>query len=82
MAEDEPEIVYSNIRQILGLVIGKKLVDITQHDKDEFRETGQSYIQFHFEDGIYIKIPIGEDGFHHNCDEENDNAKDSGTDRI
>jgi len=60
---------YSNIRQILGSLIGKTLVDITQHDKDEFAETG-SFIQFHFDNGGYVKVPIGDDGFHHNCEEE------------
>ena len=50
-------------------LIGRTLVDITQHDKDEFPETG-SFIQFHFDDGGYVKIPIGDDGFHHNCDED------------
>lgn len=65
--EDE---VYSNIRMILGPLIGKTLVDITQHDKEEFAETKESYIQFHFEDGLYVKIPIGDGGFHHNCEED------------
>lgn len=66
-----PDEVYSNIRQILGSLIGRRLVDITQHDKEEFEETQQSYIQFHFDNGEYVKIPIV-DGFDHNCgDEEN-----------
>jgi hypothetical protein len=60
---------YTNIRQILGSLIGHVLVDITQHDKDEFEETRQSYVQFHFDNGEYVKIPISEDGFSHNCDE-------------
>lgn len=65
MAEE----TFGNIRAILGKIIGTKVLDITQHDKDEFAETGQSYVQFHFDDGSYVKFPIGEEGFHHNCDE-------------
>jgi hypothetical protein len=58
---------YSNIRQIIGDLIGHRLVDITQHDKDEFEETRESYIMLHFDNGGYVKVPIGDSGFHHNC---------------
>lgn len=61
--------VYSNIRDILGAVIGRKLIDITQHDEDQFKETG-SFIQLHFDDGSYLRFPIGEDGFDHNVGED------------
>lgn len=62
---------YANIREILGSLIGRVLVDITQHDKEEFDEEG-SFIQFHFDDGGYVKIPVGDGGFFHNC---NDNSE-------
>lgn len=66
MAEsDDSEEVYSNIRHpdMLGPFIGKRVVDITQHDKDEWEETQQSYVQLHFEDGSYIKFPVGDEPF-------------------
>lgn len=64
------EEIYSNIRSILNELIGKRLVDITQHDEDEFAETQKSYVMLMFEDGNYVKFFVGDDGFCHNCDEE------------
>jgi hypothetical protein len=61
---------YVNIRQILGSLIGRTLLDITQHDPEEFAETQMSYVQFHFDDGSYVKFPISEDGFSHNCEDD------------
>jgi len=63
---DEEEI-HANIRSILGPLIGRKLLDITQHDNAE--EEG-SFIQLHFDDGSYLKFPIGEAGFQHNVEGE------------
>lgn len=64
MSDDE---VFSNIRDILGELIGKRLVDITQHDDAE----EDSFVELMFEDGLYLKFPVPDDyGFHHNCGEE------------
>lgn len=70
MDQQNPD--YTNIRKILGSLIGRTLVDITQHDQEEFAENQQSFIQFHFDNGEYVKIPIGDDGFHHNCGDDDD----------
>lgn len=64
---DEPKREYSNIRQILGSLIGTKVLDITQHDPEEWDETGKSYIQLHFDNGEFVKFFIGDDGFDHSC---------------
>lgn len=53
---------YSNIRQILGGFIGKRIVDITQHDEEEFAEDGQRFVMLMFEDGNTIKF-YANDGF-------------------
>lgn len=66
------EEVYSNIREILGRFIGQKLLDITQHDEEEFAETKQSYVCLMFEKGDTITFPIGEEGFDHTMDAEED----------
>lgn len=63
---DEP---YSNIRQILGQLIGKKVVDITQHDEEEWKESKQAYIMLMFEDGLYLKCHLDEVGIETNADE-------------
>lgn len=54
-----------DIREILGPLIGRKLLDITQHDNAE--EEG-SFIQLLFDNGSYLKFPVGEEGFHHNVE--------------
>jgi hypothetical protein len=58
----------ANIREILGELIGKKLVDITQQDEDDFAETGEAYVMLMFEDGLYFQVTITDEGFHHNCE--------------
>lgn len=56
---------YANIRdaELLGPFVGQRIVDITQHDKDEYEETRQAYIALHFENGQTLKFPIGDAGF-------------------
>jgi hypothetical protein len=66
---------FDNIRQVLGSLIGKTVVDITQHDADEWEETRASYIQFHFDNGDYVRIYVGSEGFTHSCVEEIDDTQ-------
>ncbi len=60
---------YANIRSILGNAIGKTIVDITQHDADEFAADGRCYIVLMFDTGDYLKFYVGDDGFHHSFEE-------------
>jgi hypothetical protein len=57
------EEVYANIRDLLGDYIGRTIVDITQHDKDEWELTRQSFVMFMFDDGKWVKFFIGDEGF-------------------
>lgn len=56
---------YSTIRDpdLLGPLVGQRVVDITQHDADEFEEEGRSYVAFHFENGMTVTFPIEDLGF-------------------
>ena len=45
---------YANIREILGDVIGARLIEVTHHDKEEFNETGLSYVALHFDNGLSL----------------------------
>lgn len=56
---------YSNIRELIGHYVGKKLVDVTQHDAEEFDEDGVSYVLLMFEGGLTIQFDIGDDGGFH-----------------
>lgn len=60
---DEP---YANIRDIdqLGSLLGQRVIEITQHDEEDFREDGASFVCLHFENGTTVTFPIGDDGFH------------------
>lgn len=69
-----PDGHYANIREIdqLGRAIGTRIVDITQHDEDEFKETRESYVCFHLDNGLTIKFIICDAGFE--IDEPDDDA--------
>ena len=58
MADD----AYANIRDVLGRFIGATVVDITQHDRDEFLEEGLSYVELHFDTGATLGFQIDDDG--------------------
>jgi hypothetical protein len=58
-----PDDIYSNIRQILGPCIGKRVVEITQHDEAEWKENHDSYVMLMFEDGSTLKFPVQDKGF-------------------
>lgn len=66
---------YANIRQILGHLIGKRIVDITQHDQEEWEQDGTSYVHLMLEDGDYLKFYIGEAGFDHSGDGEDEDEE-------
>lgn len=63
MADDGK--VYSNIRdpELLGPVLGQRVVEITQHDAEDFAKTGESRIYLHFENGYTVSFPIDDAGF-------------------
>ena len=60
--DDEGDI-YANIRQILGGLIGEHVVDITQHDETEWKETGAFYLCLHFSNGATLTLPVDDAGF-------------------
>ena len=74
MSGDSEE-VYANIREVLGWAVGQKIVDVTQHDEDEFKEDGRSYVMLMLEGGGYIKFFVGDDGFVHNDGKEEDDEQ-------
>lgn len=61
---------YSNIREFLGHFIGQKLVDITQHDKEEWDNGQEAYVCLMFDSGHTMTFPITDLGFDHTCDDE------------
>lgn len=52
---------YATVRELLGCILGRTVVEVTQHDEDEFMETGQAYISMHFDNGTVVTFPVGED---------------------
>jgi len=59
---------YATIREILGALIGRRVVDVTQQDQDEWERDQQAYVMLMFDDGSYLKFPVGDEGFEHNSD--------------
>jgi hypothetical protein len=68
MAEEPPvdgadgEESYANIREILAPLLNQTVIEITQHDKEEWEEDGQSYVSLHFSNGYTLKVIISDDG--------------------
>ncbi len=56
---------YTTIRDpdLLGPLIGARVVDVTQHDQDEYAEDGQSYFVIHFDNGMSVTVFVGAEGF-------------------
>lgn len=61
---------YANIREVLKNFIGKRLVDITQHDKEDWERDHNSFVCLMFEDGHTMTFPVGDEGFSHSEEEE------------
>lgn len=55
--------VWTNIRGVLGHMVGQKIIDITQHDSEEYEQDGKTYIMFMLEGGDYFKVFLSEEGF-------------------
>ena len=55
---------YATIREILGNTIGQRLVDITQHDEEDFDpETGDgTFVMLMFENGDTLRFSIADSG--------------------
>jgi hypothetical protein len=51
-----PRHKYQNIRNVLGDLIGQRVVDITQQDDEEYWETKRLYVELHFENGRSVKF--------------------------
>jgi hypothetical protein len=47
---------YSTIRQFLGDIIGQRVVDVTQHDIQDWEETGSGVVYLHFENGMTLRF--------------------------
>lgn len=56
---DDDEDRYDNVRQIPGIraLIGERLLDVTQEDREEF-DAGERYIALHFGNGTTIRFDM------------------------
>ena len=58
-----PERYETTIRGVLGHLAGRTIVDVVQHDPDEWEKDGSCYVQLLLDDGGYVKFHIGDEGF-------------------
>jgi hypothetical protein len=49
---------YVTIRGMIGDLIGSKIVDISQHDKEEYLSTGQGFVMLMLDNGATMRIPL------------------------
>lgn len=62
--------IFHNVRDILGWATDQRIIDITQHDTDEYAEDKEHYVMLMLENGGYIKFPISHLGF--SCEQPDD----------
>lgn len=65
---NEEEKPYATVREILGEFIGQRLLEITQHDREEYEQTKEAYAILHFETGG-LKIVLADELSHLEIDE-------------
>lgn len=55
---DEP---YANIRKacLLGPILGQRVIEVTQHDEEEFRASGGN-VYLHFENGYTLRVALSD----------------------
>lgn len=54
---------YANIREVLGDLIGRPLLDITQHDEEYFQQTGRVFVDLMFNEGNVLRFYVEDQGF-------------------
>lgn len=55
---------YANIREVLGILLQQRVIEITQHDPEDWAASRDSFICLHFENGVTLRIPVGDEGIH------------------
>ncbi len=51
---------YATIREKLGWLVGRRVLDVTQQDEEDYQETGEAYVMLMFDDGSTLKFPLCE----------------------
>lgn len=56
-----PEEPFANIRTFLGDAIGRRIVEVTQHDEADWLERREAFFDLMFEDGSHLRVWTGDD---------------------
>ena len=58
MIDPEHPVLYAETIRDLDLVLtcGARIVGLTQHDKDEYLETGETYMELHLDTGDVLRL--------------------------
>lgn len=51
---------YATVREFLGACIGATILDITQHDEEDFIEDKRGEIHFHLDNGWTLTVTLHE----------------------
>lgn len=49
---------YATVREILKDFVGHTLVDITQHDREDFARDGKAFVMLHFSNNRAIYVGL------------------------
>lgn len=52
---------YANIRELIGEFIGKTVIDVSQHDEEDWAATGAGFVVLMFSDGSLLKFYVPQD---------------------
>ena len=67
--DEDNEVSFQNIREVLKRFIGRKVVDITSTDWDEVQRGEPDEVVLFFDDGNTLTFPVGSTGFHYSDEE-------------
>lgn len=54
--EPGPDEQFSTVRHYMGHLIGRRIVDLTQHDEDDWIESGKGFVMLLLEGGQWLKL--------------------------
>lgn len=52
---------YANIRELLP-VVGLVVVEVTQHDEEDYMLGGPAFFMIHFDSGLTLQVEVCDDG--------------------
>lgn len=66
MADEQNRILtgepYANVRELLGALIGRRVLDVTQQDEADWLAGDEAHVMIMFDDGSWVRVYPDRDG--------------------